>query len=249
MLEFSGIPRPERLIDENGRRIDGRRPDELRPIKMEVGVLDKSDGSAYIEFGGTKVIAAVFGPREAHPRHLALPDRAILNCRYHMTSFSVEERKPLGMTRREIELSKVIREALETVTFLEEFPRAAIDVYVEVIQADGGTRTAGLTAASLALADAGIPMADLIAATAVGKVDGHLVLDLCDLEDKYGEADMPVAMAPRFNSIVMLQLNGRMAIDEFRRALALAQKGINEIYKLQREVLKRKFSELSPEEV
>jgi len=238
--------KPGKLIDENGRRVDGRLPEELRPIRMEVGVLDKSDGSAYVEFGGTKVIAAVFGPMEAHPRHLALPDRAVLNCRYHMTSFSVEERKSLGMTRREIELSKVIREALETVTFLEEFPRASINVYIEVIQGDGGTRTTGLTAASLALADAGIPMADLVAAVAVGKVEGQLVLDLCDVEDKYGEADMPVAIAPRFNSIVLLQLNGRMTLEEFRKGLALAQKGIAEIYKLQKEALKKRFSEISP---
>jgi len=243
------MEKPERLIDDEGRRVDGRKPDELRPIKMEVGILDKSDGSAYVEFGETKVIAAVFGPREAHPKHLALPDRAILNCRYHMTSFSVEERKPLGMTRREVELSKVIREALETVTFLEEFPRASIDVYIEVIQADGGTRTTGLTAASLALADAGIPMADLVAAVAIGKVDGQLVLDLCDIEDKYGEADMPVAMAPRFNSIVLLQLNGRLTPDEFKKGLALAQKGISEIYRLQREALKKKFSEVKAPEV
>jgi len=83
----------------------------------------------------------------------------------------------------------------------------------------------------------------------VGKVDGQLVLDLCDLEDKYGEADMPVAMAPRFNSIVMLQLNGRMTVEEFKRGLALAKKGIDEIYRLQREALKKKFSEISPEEV
>ncbi|HDD56492.1 MAG TPA: exosome complex exonuclease Rrp41, partial [Nitrososphaeria archaeon] len=212
------------------------------PIKMEVGVLDKSDGSAYVEFGKTRVFAAVFGPRQVHPRHLSLPDRAILNCRYHMTSFSVEERKPLGMTRREVELSKVIREALETVVFLEEFPRTSIDIYIEVVQADGGTRTTGLTAASLALADAGIPMADLIAAVAVGKVDGQLVLDLNDVEDKYGEADMPIAMAPRFDSIVLLQLNGRISKDEFPKALALAKKGIMEIYRLQREALKRRYS-------
>ncbi|MEM4765738.1 MAG: exosome complex exonuclease Rrp41, partial [Nitrososphaerota archaeon] len=100
----------------------------------------------------------------------------------------------------------------------------------------------------LALADAGMPMADLIAAVAVGKVDGQLVLDLCDLEDKYGEADMPVAMAPRFNSIIMLQLNGRMSVEEFKKGLALAQKGISEIYHLQREALKKKFSELAPKE-
>lgn len=238
-----------KLISEEGIRIDGRRFDELRPLKIEIGVLDKSDGSAYVELGKTKVFAAVFGPKEVHPKHLALPDRAILNCRYHMTSFSVDERKPLGMTRREIELSKVIREALESVVFLEEFPRTSIDVYVEVIQADGGTRTAGLTAASLALAEAGIPMADLIAAVAVGKVQGHLVLDLCDMEDKYGEADMPIAMAPRLNSIVLLQLNGRLTKEELKKALELAKKGISEIYQKEREALRRKYSGVSPVEV
>jgi exosome complex component RRP41 len=238
-----------KLISEEGIRIDGRRLEELRPLKIEIGVLDKSDGSAYVELGRTKIFAAVFGPREVHPKHLALPDRAILNCRYHMTSFSVDERKPLGMTRREIELSKVIREALESVVFLEEFPRTSIDVYVEVIQADGGTRTAGLTAASLALAEAGIPMADLVAAVAIGKVEGHLVLDLCDIEDKYGEADMPIAMAPRLNSIVLLQLNGRLMKEEFRKALELAKKGILEIYQKQRDALRKKYSEASLMEV
>ena len=238
-----------KLVSEEGIRIDGRRLEELRPLKIEIGVLDKSDGSAYVELGKTKIFAAVFGPREVHPKHLALPDRAILNCRYHMTSFSVDERKPLGMTRREIELSKVIREALESVVFLEEFPRTSIDVYVEVIQADGGTRTAGLTAASLALAEAGIPMADLVAAVAVGKVEGHLVLDLCDIEDKYGEADMPIAMAPRLNSIVLLQLNGRLTKEEFRKALELAKKGIVEIYQKQRDALRKKYSEASLMEV
>lgn len=238
-----------KLIREDGRRFDGRRFDELRPLRMEVGVLDKSDGSAYIEMGKTKIFAAVFGPREVHPKHLALPERAVLNCRYHMTSFSVEDRKPLGMTRREIELSKVIREALESVVFLEEFPRTSIDIYVEVIQADGGTRTAGLTAASLALADAGIPMADLVAAVAVGRVEGQLVLDPSDIEDKYGEADMPMAMAPRLNSIVLLQLNGRIPREEFPKALELAKKGIMEIYQAQREALKRRYSGVSVEEV
>jgi len=238
-----------KLISEEGIRIDGRRLEELRPLKIEIGVLDKSDGSAYVELGKTKIFAAVFGPREVHPKHLALPDRAILNCRYHMTSFSVDERKPLGMTRREIELSKVIREALESVVFLEEFPRTSIDVYIEVIQADGGTRTAGLTAASLALAEAGIPMADLVAAVAVGKVEGHLVLDLCDIEDKYGEADMPIAMTPRLNSIVLLQLNGRLTKEEFRKALELAKKGIMEIYQKQKDTLRKKYSEASLMEV
>ncbi len=231
-----------KLITEGGRRIDGRALDEMRPLRIEAGVLDKSDGSAYIEMGKTKIYAAVYGPREAHPRHLAQPHKAILNCRYHMASFSVEQRKAPGMTRREVELSKVIREALESVVLLEEFPRSAIDIFIEVIQADAGTRTAGLDAAAVALADAGIPMLDLCSAVAVGKVEGRIVLDPSEEEDKRGEADMPVGMAPRLGSIVLLQLNGRLSSEEFLEALELARKGINIIYELQRKALSKRFS-------
>ena len=67
-----------RLIDESGRRIDGRRPDELRPIEMEVGVLKNADGSALVKFGDTWVLAAVYGPREAVPKHMTLPERAVI---------------------------------------------------------------------------------------------------------------------------------------------------------------------------
>lgn len=232
----------QRLITEDGRRIDGRALDEMRAVKIEAGVLDRSDGSAYIEMGKTKIYAAVYGPKEAHPRHLAQPHKAILNCRYHMASFSVEGRKAPGMTRREIELSKVIRQALESVVILEEFPRSAIDIFIEVIQADAGTRTAGLTAASLALADAGIPILDLCAGIAVGKVEGKIVLDPSEEEDKRGEADMPVAMTPRLGSIVLLQLNGRMTSEEFKEALILAKKGIDVLYELQRKALSKKFA-------
>ena len=73
-----------KLVDENGLRIDGRKPDQLRPVKMEIGVLKNADGSAYVEQGNTRVLAAVYGPREVHPKHLTLPDRAILRTRYHI---------------------------------------------------------------------------------------------------------------------------------------------------------------------
>ncbi len=237
-----------KLIDENGLRHDGRKPDQLRPIRIEVGVLSNANGSAIVEYGNTKVIAAVYGPRELHPRHLALPDRAVIRCRYHMAPFSTEERKSPAPSRREIELSKVIREALEPVIFTELYPRATIDIFIEVLQADGGTRTAGVTAAALAVADAGIPMRDLVAAVAVGKVEGVIVLDVDELEDKYGEADMPVAMMPAFNEVTLLQLNGVLTPTEFKKALELAAEGIQEIYKLQREALRKKYIEVGVEE-
>lgn len=230
-----------KLISEDGVRHDGRRLDELRPTKMEVGILSNASGSAYVEFGKTRVIAAVYGPREPPQRYMVLPHRAVLRCRYHMAPFSTDERKNPAPSRREIEISKVIREALEPVVISEAFPRTSIDIFIEVISADGGTRTAALNAASLALADAGIPMRDLVAAVAVGKVSGYLVLDIDQVEDNYGEADMPVAMAPSLNMVTLLQLNGVLTSQEFSQAMSLALKGINEIYKLQKETLRNKY--------
>ncbi|MCK4474548.1 exosome complex exonuclease Rrp41, partial [Candidatus Bathyarchaeota archaeon] len=167
----------EKLIDKKGLRLDGRKPDQLRPIKIEVAILANADGSAYIQQGKNKILAAVYGPKEAHPKHLSLPDRTRLRCRYHMAPFSVQERKSPAPSRRERELSKVIRESLEPSIFLEYYPRTSIDIFIEVLQADGGTRCASITAASLALADAGIPMRDLVAACAAGKIDDTIVLD------------------------------------------------------------------------
>jgi len=230
-----------KLIDENGVRTDGRKVDELRPIKITVGVLSNADGSAYIEQGKNKILAAVYGPHEVHPKHLALPDRALIRCRYHMAPFSVEERKHPAPSRREIELSKVIRWALEPAVFLEYYPRASIDVFTEVLQADGGTRCASITTASLALADAGIPMRDLVVSCAAGKVDGQLMLDLTDIEDKEGEADMPLALMPNFNAITLLQMDGQLTSDEFEKLLSLALDGCKQLNTLQKEALKSKY--------
>lgn len=229
------------LIDNKGLRVDGRRLDELRPIKLEVGVLDKADGSAYIEHGKNKILAAVYGPREAHPKHIALADRAVIRCRYHMASFSVEERKSPAPSRRELELSKVIREALEPAIMSEYFPRATIDIFIEVLQADAGTRCAGITAASLALADAGIPMRELVAACAAGKIEGKVVLDLSDIEDKKGEADLPIALMPKTNAIGLIQMDGSLSEDEFKQALDLGTDACRKIYEMQREALKLKY--------
>ena len=231
----------EKLIDKKGIRLDGRKPDELRPIKLEVGVLPNADGSAYIEQGKNKILAAAFGPRELHPKHLALSDRMVLRCRYHMAPFSVQERKSPAPSRREVELSKVIREALEPSIFIEYYPRTGIDVFVEVLQADGSTRCASIVAAALALADAGIPMRDLVVACSAGKVDDVIVLDLMDAEDKLGLADVPVAFMPNLNSITLLQMDGILTYEEFEKAVNLAIEGCKKIYTMQREALSAKY--------
>lgn len=241
--------RPEKLIVD-GRRLDGRKFDELRPIKIEAGVLKRADGSCYLEMGKNKVMAAVYGPREVHPRHLQNPSRAIVRYRYNMAPFSVEERKRPGADRRSIEISKVSKEAFEAVIMKELFPRSAIDIFVEVLQADAGSRTACLNAASVALVDAGVPMRGMITSVAVGKADGQLVLDPMKEEDNFGEADLPVAFLIRggkIESIALLQMDGCMTTDEVRRAIELAKMGAMKIYEMQRGAIMKKYLEVGEE--
>ncbi|MGC8567055.1 MAG: exosome complex exonuclease Rrp41 [Caldisphaera sp.] len=238
--------RPQRFIDDSGKRLDGRMPDEIRPIKMQVGILANADGSALVEYGLTKVVAAVYGPKESQ-KSLSLPDRASLRVRYHMAPFSTEERKNPAPSRREIELSKVLRESLEPIVMTEYFPRTIIDVFIEVLQSDGGTRTVGATAASLALADAGIPIRGLIAGVAIGKVDNILVIDLNEIEDMYGEADMPIVAAPDLNQITLYQLNGVLSKEEFRNAFDMALKAITKIVELEKETLRSSYAEVGEE--
>ncbi|MCI4352514.1 MAG: exosome complex exonuclease Rrp41 [Thermoplasmata archaeon] len=229
------------LLNAEGRRIDGRRLDELRQIAMKVGPLTRADGSAFVEWGENKVMAAVYGPREVHPRHLMQTAKAIVQCRYNMAAFSVDERKRPGQDRRSQEISKVITEAFESVIFTEEFPKTSIDIYIEVLQANAGTRCAGLVAASLALADAGIPMADLVASVAVGKVAGRIALDLKKEEDNFGDADMPLALVPQSGRLVLIQMEGHMTQDELRQALDLGVKGCRDIYEKMRQALRSRY--------
>ncbi len=235
------MEKPEKLIVD-GKRLDGRAPDEMRPLKIEAGVLKRADGSAYVELGENKVLAAVYGPREMHPRHDQLPDTAVLRCRYSMAPFSVDERKRPGPDRRSVEISKVTREALEPVVFLELYPRSVIDVFIEVLQADAGTRTAGINAAAVALADAGVPMRDLVSSIAAGKVDDTIVLDLTKEEDQWGTTDMPVAIVPRKKMITLLQMDGHFTGEEFKQALDLAFKACERIYDAQRQALRQKYA-------
>jgi exosome complex component RRP41 len=223
------------------KRYDGRKPDELRPLKIESGVLPHADGSAYIEMGRNKILVGVFGPREMHPKRFSKPNMATLRCRYHMAPFSVNPRRSPAPSRRDNEISMVMRYALEPAVFLERYPRSVIDVYAEILEADGGTRTACINAASVALVDAGIPVRDLVASCAAGKIDGQLVLDLGDYEDKEGDADVPLAYMPKTEHVTLLQMDGILSQDDFNGCIDMAIEGCKQIYEVQREALKKKY--------
>jgi exosome complex component RRP41 len=239
--------KPDFLISPEGLRVDGRRVDEMRPIELKVGVLKQADGSASIRQGKTYIIAGVYGPRELHPRHLTLNDRAYLRVDYRMATFSVPDRKRPAPSRREKEISMVIANALKPALFLHEFPKAVVDVFVTVIQADGGTRCAAINAASLALADAGIPMRSLVPAVAVGKADGKLLVDLGDEEDKYGQGDVPMAIMPQTEEITLLQQDGSFSREELNEAMQMGINSCKYLHELQKEALRRSYVKKAPE--
>ena len=230
-----------RLIDEKGLRTDGRKPDQLRPIKIEAGVLDNANGSAYVEWGNNKVMAAVYGPREMQPKYLQDPAKAVVQVNYNMAAFSCDDRVRPGPNRRATEISKLIAEALENVILTGQFPRASIDVHIEILEADAGTRCVGLTAASVAVADAGIPMRDLVPACAAGKAGGQIVLDLGKLEDNFGEADMPLAIVPGTGEIVLLQMDGHLTPEELDKAMNMAMDACKNIHVIQKDALRRRY--------
>ncbi|MFB6292009.1 MAG: exosome complex exonuclease Rrp41 [Candidatus Nanohaloarchaea archaeon] len=235
-------------FDDEGKRVDGRTADELRETKMEVGVLDEADGSAMVETGNTRVIASVFGPQELHPQHLQESDRAVIKMRYNMAPFSVDDRMRPGPNRRAKEIGLVAKKALEPAIELEEFPKAGIDISMEVVESDGGTRVTGINATALALADAGIPMKGMVSACAAGVIDDTAVLDVNGKEDKEGNADIPIAVINGGDEITLLQMDGDIDEQMLDDCISLAKEGCDQLYEQQRKTLLERYEEIRGDE-
>jgi exosome complex component RRP41 len=224
------------------KRPDGRKLEEPRPMTAKVGVIPNADGSAMFAFGKTVAIAAVYGPRQLHPQHMQNPSTGILRCNYDLLSFSVSDRKRPGPSRRSQEISKVTEWSLSPVLDLEQFPNQVVDVQIYILQADAGTRTAGINAASLALAHAGIPMRDLVCSVAVGKNDKAIIADLTKEEEDFSEGegatDLAIAKVANSDEFTLMQMDGKIQPDVFSEATALASQVCKEIYEVQKAALK-----------
>ncbi len=229
------------LLRDDGLRLDGRKLDEMRDVQIEAGILPAADGSAWVKHGLNVAICAVYGPMEAHPRKIQKQDRAVIDLRYNMAPFSTSDRIRPGFNRRSREISKVTAEALESVVLVERYPRSKIRVEIEILSAEAGTRCVGITAASVALADAGIPMRDMIVGVASGKVEDTVVLDLDKAEDNYGQADLPMGILPTTGEIAFLQMDGDLSIDEFNLCMEYNMKAAREIHEIQMDALKRRY--------
>lgn len=228
------------------KRFDKRKLDQMRPIEAKAGVIARADGSAYFKTGNTIAYAAVYGPRNLYPKFLQNPKEGVLRVNYNMMPFSGSgERVRPGSSRRSREISMVIKKALLPVLNLEEFPNSVIDVFIELPQTDAGTRCAGLCAAAIALADAGISMKELVSAVAVGRVDDKLVVDMDYEEEAYEDgpvADIPMAVLSQSGKISLLQMDGEISKDDLKKALEMGKKACNEIHEIQKKALKEKYN-------
>lgn len=228
------------------KRFDGRKFDELRPMEAKVGVVKNAVGSAMFKIGKTIAVAAVYGPKDLFPKFLQDPKSAKLRCHYNMMAFSGSgDRVRPGTSRRSKEISLVMENSLLPVLDLRDYPKAVVDVHVELIQTDAGTRCAGICAASLALADAGFDMKDLVCAVSAGLVGDKPVLDLDKEEEDFdgGAVDIPLAMLPRSGEITLLQLDGDISKEDLKKCIDFAKTGCDQIYKVQREALMAKYKE------
>ncbi len=228
-------------------RPDGRLKNQLREFKVEVGVLDRSEGSAKVNLGNNMAMASVFGPREMHPKRLSRSDRAIVRVNYRMATFSVDGYKRAVPSRREKEISKVLSEAFQSVVLVKNWPRSVVDVHVEIFQSDGGTRTAAALAITAALADAGIPMRDLIGGIASGIYEDQVCLDLTGLEDMKGSGDMPILYSPAVDEISLFQLDGLFTYEQFKEAYESSLTGIKGMVEVIRDALKEKYVKIREE--
>ena len=226
-------------------RVDGRKFDELRPMEAKAGVIPNADGSALVKAGKTTAYAAVYGPRELFPRFKQNPKTGIVRCHYGMMPFSGSgERIRPGNSRRSQEIAMVMEKSLNAMIDLSAFPNAVVDIYVDLPQTDAGTRCAAISAASIALADAGIPMKDMISSVAVGEVDGTVVADLSYDEEAYDAivSDIPVAMTHNTKEITLLQMDGEITKENLMKSLEMASVATDKVYELQMKALKDKFA-------
>ncbi|HEY8497942.1 MAG TPA: ribonuclease PH [Limnochordales bacterium] len=232
----------------------GRGPLELRPVRIRRGVMKWAEGSALIEMGDTRVLCTA-SVEEKVPPFLRGTGSGWVTAEYAMLPRSTRERTPRDISRgrqagRSVEIQRLIGRSLRAVVDLGALGERTIWLDCDVLQADGGTRTAAITGAFVALADAlwglkqqhgwpHLPLVDFLAAVSVGVVGGEVRLDLEYAEDSVADVDMNVVMTGR-GALVEVQGTAEHApfdVEQAGRLLAAARAGIEALVALQRQVL------------
>jgi ribonuclease PH len=239
-------------MSQASTRADGRRADQLRNVTFEANIAPHATGSVLVSFGHTRVIcAATIEPKVPTWMRQQGVKGGWLTAEYSMLPYSTHERKQRDISKgkldgRTVEIQRLIGRSLRAVIDLEKLGDNTLWVDCDVLQADGGTRTASITGAYLAtrlavqklLDDKKLsenPVTDSIAAVSVGMFDGRELLDLAYVEDKDAAVDFNVVMTGK-GQFVEVQGSGEEATfsyDQLQSLLALAQKGLKELASLQ----------------
>jgi ribonuclease PH len=236
-------------------RSDNRKADQMRPVRIQTGYLLTAEGSALIEVGNTRVLCAA-SIEETLPQFLRGSGKGWITAEYSMlpratverTAREISKGRPSGRTQ---EIQRVIGRSLRSVVNLAALGERTIILDCDVLQADGGTRTASITGAFVALAQAldqlvkfGVlnssPIKDHVAAVSVGLVGGQLFLDLSYEEDSRAEVDMNVVMtgSGRFVEVQATAEQTPFDDQQLAQLLALARRGITRLIDIQKETLK-----------
>ncbi|KIL67475.1 hypothetical protein M378DRAFT_159291 [Amanita muscaria Koide BX008] len=218
------------VLNDHGYRSDGRRQFELRDIGIDLSQQNFADGSAIISHGLTQVLVSVLGPREAKSRSQTIHDRANINVELNVAAFSTGERRRRSKNdKRILEMAAAIRSTFEPVIQTNLFPRSQIDIYVQVLQQDGGVLQTCINGTTLALINAGIPLNDFACAITCGAHSTSPLLDLSLLE----ENDLPhmtIAMLPKTGRVTLVTMETRLHVDRFEELLGLALEAGNVLH-------------------
>ena len=240
-------------------RSDGRAPDQMRPVKLTPDFIPTAEGSVLIEVGQTRVICTA-SLEDGVPTFLKGSGKGWVTGEYGMLPRATEERTPRESTRgrpsgRTLEIQRLIGRSLRAVTDQAALGERTVWIDCDVIQADGGTRTASITGAFVAVALAlermvaagilkSVPLRDSVAATSVGLVDETMLLDLAYEEDSRAQVDMNVIMtgSGRFVEIQATAEGRPFVGEEHQRLLTLAAEGIRDLTRYQQALLQMDFS-------
>jgi exosome complex component RRP41 len=252
----SSIRRTDLLALSNLRN-DGRKPEEIRRMRIQMGPISDQavGGSALVEMGLTVAVATVRGPIECIRRSDELADRAVLDVTCKAAPFSpAGDRRVTNpkTDRRLMEISHMLKRALEAAVLLQLYPKSRIEVVVCILANDGGRLCAAINAASLALVDAGIPMKDLVCACSAGYAGGGNDTTLVDLnrreESSYGGQPavyMPCAMLPQRGTVVLSQCEARLPdFDTMERVLDAAMDGCRAVFDILQAAIRERAATL-----
>jgi len=220
------------ILTPEGLRGDGRRAPEIRRVRCKVGVFPHADGSAYFEQGNTKCLVSVYGPHEVTRKSDAVHDKALVRCEFSTATFAAGERRVSKGNRQAVEIGILIASTFDSVIMAHQFPNTQIDIIVQVIQSDGGSLPAAINATTLAIIDAGIPMKDFVVACAASSCEGVVLCDPNYLEASAGGPLMPIALMPKTNKVVLMQMDETLDLDKFQEVLDCATKGCHKMYEV-----------------